>query len=164
MRRFCAALAVALAAFAHPSLAQSGGEEPTNVQPVTIIGDGLVAGSDVLLNDGLLLTVGESLLPGDVVIGGALVNVADETKVVIVANELLFLQPGTLLLTLDPSTPGWRCACRCGVTWRVLNVSSADCEDWRIRNLTNIPCIDPFDNTLSQWLECNPVWDVPSYP
>lgn len=144
--------------------AQDGGEEPPNVQPVTVIGNGLVAGSDVQLESGDMLAVGETLLPGDVVIGGALVNVAEESTVVIIASGIEFIHPGSVLLTLDPETPGWRCACKCGTAWRVLNISSPDCSVWWSQNLIGVACIDPVTQQPAQWTECMQVWDTPNYP
>jgi len=142
--------------------AQSDGTEPTNVQPVVVVTDGLVAGSEVLLEGGTVLPVGESLLPGDIVVGGALVNVANETKVVLIATEVEFIYPGDVLLTLDPGTPAWRCACKCGGSWRVLNVSAPDCGVWGGGNLIGVTCIDPNTNMPAQWTECIQVFDLPT--
>lgn len=144
------------------ALAQSGENEPANVQPVVVVTDGLVAGSEVLLEGGTVLPVGESLLPGDIVVGGALVNVANETKVVLIAAEVEFIYPGDVLLTLDPGTPAWRCACKCGGSWRVLNVSAPDCGLWGGGNLIGVACIDPNTNQPSAWTECIQVFDIPT--
>lgn len=166
-----AARAVALAAvlaaaavsllIASPASAQAGGE-PETAQPALIIGDGLVAGSAVLLEGGQELIIGEVLLPGDIVLGGTLINVASEATVVIVGAEIEFVLPGDVLVTLDPMVLAWRCSCRCGTYWRVLNVASTDCAAWIVQNLAGGACVDPNTGSNETWSDCGTVWNLPT--
>lgn len=142
------------------SFAQSSETE----DPVTVLSDGLVTVIPSLLEDGYVLEIGASLLPGDVVVDGALLNTGVEPKLVIVEGQLSFIDPGHLLFT-----GGLACACKCGPSnepggWIIQPVYSPNCAEWGILSgKVGRPCVHPLTFELLTYTECAAADAIPGF-
>ncbi len=147
-----------------PGTAQDGGDSPAD-DPVIVLADGLVTGSDALLLNGTVLPPGEPLFLGDVVVEGAMINLATESSIVMISGSIAVVDPGMVLFAGGP-----HCACKCGPIevpggWVVQIENSPNCAEWGVLSgKVGRPCIHPVTHELLVYTQCAPADSVQNPP